>query len=88
LNHRQLLFLLHDLAADHIDVFITDFRLPRWLIIDVNSLLGLLQHAVVGNVADVSEVHALSIFKADGGSMFLRNVGNIVHNRMVEQPKN
>jgi hypothetical protein len=88
LDHRQFIFLLQDLDTEHVDVFITDFRLSRWLIIDVNSLLGLLQHAVVGNVAVVSVVHALSIFRADGGSTSLQNVGNIVHNRMVEQFKN
>lgn len=88
LDHRQFILLLQDLEAEHVDVFISGFRFSRWLIIDVNSLIGLLQHAVVGNVTNVSEVHGLSIFRADGGSMCSRNVGNIVHNRMVEQPKN
>jgi hypothetical protein len=33
---------------------------------DVNSVLGLLGHVVVDSVADVSEVHATSIFKVKG----------------------
>jgi hypothetical protein len=40
-----------------------DFRLPRWLITDVNSVLGLLHRVLVGDVVDVSEVHAASIFR-------------------------
>jgi hypothetical protein len=38
---------------------VTDFRHLRWCTIDVNSVLELLHHSVVGYVADFSEVHAL-----------------------------
>jgi hypothetical protein len=40
----------------------TDFRLSRWLT-DVNSVLGMLHRVDVGDVADVSEVHAALIFR-------------------------
>jgi hypothetical protein len=40
---------------------VTDFRHSQWLI--VNSVLGLLRHVDVGDVANVSEAHA-SIFRA------------------------
>jgi hypothetical protein len=43
---------------------ITDFRLSQWLIIDVNSV-WLLHHVYVGNVADISEVYAASIFRIE-----------------------
>jgi hypothetical protein len=43
-----------------VEVSIADFRITQWLIIDVNSVLGLLHHLVVGDVADVLEVHAAS----------------------------
>jgi hypothetical protein len=33
--------------------------------IAVNSVLGLLYHVNVGDVADISEVHALSIFSVE-----------------------
>jgi hypothetical protein len=39
--------------------------LSRWLIIDVGCVLGLLHRVDVGNVADVSEVHAPSIFSVE-----------------------
>jgi hypothetical protein len=43
----------------------------------------------VGNAADISEVHAVSMFHPeDGASMYLQNSGNIAHNPMVQQPKN
>jgi hypothetical protein len=44
---------------------ITDFRLSWWLIIDVNSVLGLLHFVDVGNIAGVSEVRAASIFRVE-----------------------
>jgi hypothetical protein len=54
--------------------------LSRWLIIGVDTVLGLLNHADLGDVANVSEVHAASYFRVeDGGSMYLRSVGNIAH---------
>jgi hypothetical protein len=44
----------------------TDIRLPQWLITNVvNSALGLLHRVVVGDVADVSEAHAVSIFMVE-----------------------
>jgi hypothetical protein len=44
---------------------ITDFWLSQCLIIDTNSVLWLLQRVDVGNVADISEVHAASIFRTE-----------------------
>jgi hypothetical protein len=44
---------------------ISDFRLLQWLITDVNSVLWLLHRVDVGNVADISEVHAASIFRIE-----------------------
>jgi hypothetical protein len=42
------------------------------LIIDVSSVLGLLHRMVAGDVADVFEVYAASIFDPkNGGSMYL-----------------
>jgi hypothetical protein len=43
----------------------TDIGLPRWLITDVNSVLGLLHRVVVGDVADVPEGHAASILRVE-----------------------
>lgn len=43
----------------------TDVRPPRWSITDVNFVLGLLHRAVLGDVADVSEVHVASIFRVE-----------------------
>jgi hypothetical protein len=43
-------------------VFITDFRFSQLLIIDVNSVLGLLHRLVAGDAVDVSEVHAAFVF--------------------------
>jgi hypothetical protein len=42
-------------------ILITNFRLSLWLFIDVNSVLGLLHHMVMGNVADASEVHVSNL---------------------------
>jgi hypothetical protein len=42
---------------------ITDFRLSWWLIIDVNSVLGLSHRVDVSEVSDVLKVQAASIFK-------------------------
>lgn len=38
---------------------------PLWLIVGVNSGLGLLRIVVVGDFADVSEVHVASIFRVE-----------------------
>jgi hypothetical protein len=46
-------------------IIAADFRLSRWLIIDVNYVLGLLHSMIVGDVPDLSEVHAASIFKVE-----------------------
>jgi hypothetical protein len=43
----------------------TDFGLSWWLIMDVNSVLGLLHCVVVVIVGDVSEVHTSSICRAN-----------------------
>jgi hypothetical protein len=40
----------------------TKFSLSRWLIVVVNSVIGLLHSVDTGRIADVSEVHAVSIF--------------------------
>jgi hypothetical protein len=44
---------------------IADFRLLRWLIVDVNSVLRLLHRVVLGDVADVSDAHAVSTFRVE-----------------------
>jgi hypothetical protein len=41
----------------------SEYRLSRRLITDVNSVLGLFHLADLGDVADVSEVHAACIFR-------------------------
>jgi hypothetical protein len=42
----------------------TDFRLSlQWLLIDFSSVLGLLHLVIVNDYADVSDIHAASIFK-------------------------
>jgi hypothetical protein len=41
----------------------TAFRFSRWFIIDVNSVFELLHLVDVGDGADVSEMHAASIFR-------------------------
>jgi hypothetical protein len=54
------------------NIFCTTFSLLRWLIIGVNSVLVLLRRVVVGDIADVSEVHTSPIFNVDtenGSSM-------------------
>jgi hypothetical protein len=52
---------------------LNEIMLSWWLIIDVNSILGLLYSVVVGNVVDRSQVLAASICDPeDGGSMYLR----------------
>jgi hypothetical protein len=38
---------------------VTDFRFSCWLIIEVDSVLGLFHDVVVGDVADILEVHAI-----------------------------
>jgi hypothetical protein len=58
------------------------FRLSLWLIIDVYYVLRLLHRVVVDNVADISEVHAASIFR-DGHV----DSGSIAHIYTVLQPK-
>jgi hypothetical protein len=48
-----------------VEVSLDDFWLTHWLIIGVNSILGLLYRLVVGNAAKVSEIHAVTIFRID-----------------------
>jgi hypothetical protein len=43
----------------------TDFGFSRWLIIDVDFVLGLLHRVDVSDAADVSKVHAASIFRVE-----------------------
>jgi hypothetical protein len=45
--------------------FYTDFRCSRWQIIYVNSVIGLLHRVVESNVADVSDVYEISIFRVE-----------------------
>jgi hypothetical protein len=48
----------------HVKVdFFIDFRVSWWLIIYVNSVLGLLCRVIVGDIAYVSKVHSVSIFR-------------------------
>jgi hypothetical protein len=47
------------------NVIITDCRLSRSLIVDINPVIGLLHSVLMGDDADVSEVHAASIFRVD-----------------------
>jgi hypothetical protein len=42
----------------------TDFKRSQWLITDVNSVLEFFRRVLVSDFADVSEVHAASIFRA------------------------
>jgi hypothetical protein len=43
----------------------------------------------MGDAADISDVHAVSMFGLeDGASMYLQNGGNIAHNPMVQKLKN
>jgi hypothetical protein len=43
----------------------------------------------VGDAADISEVHPVSMFGLeDGASMYLQNGGNIAHNPVAQQLKN
>lgn len=39
------------------------FRFPRWSVVDVDFVLGLLHCMVVGDDADVSEAYAAPIFR-------------------------
>jgi hypothetical protein len=59
------------------------------VLIDVDSVLGLLHRVDVGEFANVLEVHAAFIFRVgDRGSMHLQNVGGSAQNHAVKQPKN
>jgi hypothetical protein len=42
-----------------------DFRLPLWLIIDVNYDLGLIKGENMGDFVDVPGVYATSIFRVE-----------------------
>jgi hypothetical protein len=56
---------------------------------DVDSLLASILPVVVGHVAEISEVHAASSFRVEGGtSMYFRNIGNIAHNHTALHSKN
>jgi hypothetical protein len=45
---------------------ITGFRLSRWFVIDVSSVLELLPHVAVGDIADVSKLITISIITVEG----------------------
>jgi hypothetical protein len=50
----------------------------QWLIIDVDTVLGLLHPVDMGSVANILEIRtgsALTFDPEDGGSMYLRNIG-------------
>jgi hypothetical protein len=60
------------------------FKIPR--IIDrlkVNFILGLLHCVAVGNVTNISKVHAGSVFRIGWNSMYSWSIGNIAHNYTV-----
>jgi hypothetical protein len=44
---------------------VTDFMLSKWFTVDVDSAFGYLHHVEVGSTADISEVHAVFIFRVD-----------------------
>jgi hypothetical protein len=43
----------------------TDFMISQWFIADVDGALGSLHCVSMGSVADISEVHAASIFRVE-----------------------
>jgi hypothetical protein len=47
-----------------VNSFLSGFGPSRWLNVAANSARGSLQHADVGSVSDVSEVHAASIVRS------------------------
>jgi hypothetical protein len=51
------------------DSRIPDCRHSWWLIIGVRSVLGLLLHVVMGDVANILEVYAACIFRVKDGSI-------------------
>jgi hypothetical protein len=77
LRHRHTVTWIVTSSTESYKI-LTDFRILRWLIIDVNSVLELL-HCVLGDAVDVSEVHTVSMKIV---SMYLRNV-DIAQNNMV-----
>jgi hypothetical protein len=77
-----------DLGVDwrNISKLITDFMVSEWLITDVNPVLGLLHRVVVGNVPIFRRYTLLPssyLDSEDEGNMYLRYVGNLVHNHAV-----
>lgn len=63
---------------------LSDFRLLRWLIADVNSVFGMLPYVIVGDTVDVPEVSTAIMFGAEG-SMYVQNVDNIAQNHRAQQ---
>jgi hypothetical protein len=56
----------------------------------VNCVLGWLRLIVMGDIADVSKMHAASNFRAepeDGGSVNFRNAGNFAHTTRCNNPR-
>lgn len=88
-HHRHILTTVGDMYKPLSSS--TNYRLSQWLITDVNSVLGLLPHVVVSDIAYFSSVHANSTFwvdPEDGDSRYFWNVSTIAYSHMVWQPKN
>jgi hypothetical protein len=63
---------------------VIDFRHSRWLIIDVNSVLGSLYRV---EVADVSTFQRYMLPPTSGGSMYLSKVGTSPQSYGVTTPR-
>jgi hypothetical protein len=74
---RCIIFLRDHFDIHRIEILVylkllIGFMLSQWLILNADSVPGLLHCVDVGDVADVSEVPAASILDPeDGGSMYL-----------------
>jgi hypothetical protein len=68
------------LYADH-EHWIIGFRLSRWFISDIDSALRSSHHVDVVSVADVSEVHAASIFRdeTENGGMCISETSTTLY---------
>jgi hypothetical protein len=67
-------------------VIVTNLRFLRSLFIDVIPDFGLLHSVLVGDVAEISEILSVIIFRLyseDRVKFYLRNVDNIIHNLTV-----
>lgn len=71
-------------------VNVIDYRLSRWLIINVDSASGSSHRVDVSNAVDISEVNTASVFKVEpeyGDSMSLAKVSNTAHIRKLQSVK-